>query len=179
MTKDYKLTAGPSKAALLLGLSEKKALTFRAVDDAGNVCLFEIVVRRLELLATDKIPMKWILDGIIVSKNRVDPEGKRDLCHARFDSHTRQGKFREMDSGPSQYSYEYFDGLSDVEILQEIATSKRILPDRIRELKEYAATLSPHHKLVLEALHIWGLYGACVDPRLEHQMSEIMKANRH
>ncbi len=170
MTTSYVLTAGPSKYDLMLGLSEKKILAFRAIDTKGKTDLFEVMIRKLGLSSNGRESLVWEFDGLIFSKNRIHSNGKHETCRATFDTQRRRGHFHVEDLEPRIYSYEYFDRLSDIEIREGIARLRESLPDNMRELKKYVATLSPHEQLVLEGLHTWGLGNACMGPMIEHQL---------
>jgi hypothetical protein len=162
-------TSGPSRDDLLLSLTGRKIIWFRGFDDKNQPHMFKACVIKLGLPIQESGRLVWTLEGIITEKDGGRPVGEFKNCRAFFDTHSRQGTFREEDR-VQEYSYEYFQKLSSPEIQKEIDTLKASLPKELRELDEYAATLSPRERLIVEAMHAHKLSNACLGVKIWHEL---------
>ena len=170
----YKLKSGPGRDDLLLGLTDQKVLWFRVFDDAGKTHLFHIAVLTLGMPVQERNHFAWQVKGLIIEKDGQEIDGERATCQIHFDTQRREGKFEEIEA-VKKYSFEYFDGLLDHELRKEIEGFKTRTPLALRELKEYALTLSTHQRLVLEAMHTQKLHKACFGTRLDHELGSEFK----
>ena len=176
MSQEYKLVNGPSRHDLLLGLTERKTLTFRGIDDGGRAHLFKVCIINLGLPIQDHDRFAWELRGFIIEKDG-DNLREHGKCRAHFDSQVRRGYFSEEDL-IRPYSHEYFERLSDAEIRNEIAELRKGLPEDLRELDEYMKTVNPRERLILEAIHTWNLSHACLGVKIGHQLDLAIRKNR-
>jgi hypothetical protein len=166
MTKSYKLTAGPGKHDLVLGLSEGRPVFFRGIEEKTNhPDLFRVRIKMLKL--SEKQPLTaWAMEGRIIEKNgRPTTEPKK--CSAMFYPQERHGHFNEEDL-IKEYSAEHLWNLPEEELRRIIEEFKASIPKRLKRLEEYAAKFGLRDRLIIEAMHMHGLDDACLNTETHH-----------
>jgi hypothetical protein len=170
-TTYYKITSGPCRDDLLDSLLHGKTVWFRAFDSNTNhPSLFVVRVTKLGL--NPENDAKWVVNGLIITKDGKNP-GIYKKCKVGFDAHNRRGSFHEVELH-ERNSYEYFKHLDDSAIRAIIQQNKASMPKELKHLEAYSRTLDPRERLILEAMHVTALSHACMGVEIFHELSSAV-----